>query len=460
MTNVLLKSLLVLLLTAPLSHAQSSSTLNEAIFNSVLNSDARKAAVASIEAQGRQITIAQGGRKPTITLFGEVAAERVDDPSSLSAADNDDTKLARSIGIDMTFNILDGMRTMNRIFREATLLDAEIIRLSDATETLALNAVQVYVDVVRHRSIVAASRRNLAVHRGIARQVNDLVTSGRLALADQLRANDKVLAAQLALSEAEVQLADANSQFVLITGTTPAAQLSSRFHTHVPKSRAAMQATAVANSFQLQLADTAIQAQTYQGNIDDADWKPRLDAFVGADVGRDRDGSSGNQSRVAAGVRLNWTLYKGGTRNATVARNRDLLMRAHYRRKQVEDEVRDFARRAWNGYHAAVERKGLLDRTISTNARIVAAFREEFEAAKRPLLQVLDAERALFNLRIRQINATAAVYYQGYRLLAAQSLLADHFGLARAGRTLNANFEDRVRRTPMGRFDVSAPPLD
>lgn len=440
--------------------ASAADNLASAVFNAVLNSEARKAAIASIDAQGRMITIAQGDRRAQVTAFADVGLERVDNPGSLSAADNNDTKLSRIVGVDVQYNLLDGMRTHNRIFREATLMDAEIIRLSDATETLALNAIQAYIDVIRHRGIVAASRRNVSAHNRIARQVAEQVDAGKLSEADRFRANDKLLAAQLALSEAEGQLGDANSHFTLITGNRPSANMSGKFHSHVPKSRASMEASAVANSLQLKLAQNDIQAQTYQGAIDDADWKPRLDAYVGASVGRDRDGSSGPENKVGAGLRLNWKIHKGGTRKATQARNRDLLMRAHYRKKQVENEVRDFARRAWNAYHSAQERKNLLDRSVSTNVRIVEAFREEFEAAKRPLLQVLDAERALFNLRIRQINATAATYYQGYRVLAAQSALSDHFGLARAGRVLNVGYEARAKASPMGDFDVSAPPLE
>ena len=113
---------------------QASAADNQAsaVFNAVLNSEARKAAIASIDAQGRMITIAQGDRRAQVTAFADVGLERVDNPGSLSVADNNDTKLSRIVGVDVQYNLLDGMRTHNRIFREATLMDAEIIRLSDA----------------------------------------------------------------------------------------------------------------------------------------------------------------------------------------------------------------------------------------------------------------------------------------------------------------------------------------
>ena len=436
-----------------------AETLAAAVQRAVSNSEARNAAIAGIQAQGQMITVAQGDKRAQVNVFGSAAIEWVDDPT-LTPADNRTTKFARILGVDVSVTLLDGMRAMNRIYREATLLDAEIIRLSDATETLALNAVQAYIDVVRHSNIVAAAQANVTRHREISDQVVTQVVAGKLSEANRLRARDKLLAAQLALADARAQLADARSQFELIIGTAPSTQLSQRFHIHVPPSQATVESLAVSNSFQLQLAQNDIQAQSYQSAMDEAEWKPQLDAFVGADIGQNQEGATGKDSSVAAGVRLNWTLYRGNTRAATRARNRDLEIRAHYRKKQIENEVRDFARRAWTAYQAARERKELLDRSVATNTLIVEAFRQEFEAAKRPLLQVLDAERALFNLRIRHINARAAHTYQSYRVMAAQNTLAAHFGLAKQGRALNAEFEARAKAAPMGAFDVSAPALE
>ena len=87
------------------------------------------------------------------------------------------------------------------------------------------------------------------------------------------------------------------------------------------------------------------------------------------------------------------------------------------------------ARKSWNSYIAAAERRELLANTVVNSERILAAFKREFEAAKRPLLEVLDAERSLFAIKVQKSNAEAAVAFQQYRILASQSLLGRHFGL-------------------------------
>ncbi len=437
-----------------------ADSLQNAVTQSLLNSNARNASIAAIEAQEKQVIITQSDRKPRVEIFAEVAQERIDDPNNLTVGDNDEFKLARGGGATVTYSLLDGMRSLNTLYREATLLDSEIIRLSDATETLALNAVQSYIDVVRHQNIAALSQQNIVVHERIVGQVEQQVTAGKLSEPDRFRANDKLLAAKLARSDAQAALADAIAQYELVIGVAPRGSMSIHGAVNLPGSRATLETNALTNSLQLKLARNDLKALTYQGAIDEADWKPRVDLFASADAGIDRGGSSDSDSRTAAGVRLNWTLHSQSKKSATIARNRDLQMRAHYQMKQLESEVRDFARRTWNQFRAVSERKALLDRTVSTNVRIVEEFRREFEAAKRPLLQVLDAERALFNQKVQRINAEANLAFQKYKILAAQNTLADHFGLAHAGRALEADFEQRVKSSPRGEFNVTVPPLE
>lgn len=432
--------------------------MRQAVTRALENSNARQVAIQAIKAQNRQVAISQGERGATIDVFGEIGSEYKDDRTVTPA--NQGTRLARQAGIGLSYPVWDGLRAVNQVFLDANILDADIIRLSDAAETIALNAVQAYIDVFRRRNIVIISEDNISVHVDIAEQVEQQVQAGRLSEPDRFQANDKLLAARLAHAEAKASLSDAISNYRLVVGSSPQGRLSVPALSAVPSSSNAVELAAVQNSFLLRLAQKDIDAFDYRELIDASDWKPQVDAFLRGGIETDYDGSDGTEDDIAAGLRFTWTLYRGGTKQNTIARIRDLKMRAFYRKKQVEDEVRDLARSSWNSYVAAVEQKRLLDATVFNNEKIVEAFGQEVLAAKRPLLEVLDAERSLFNLRVRRANAEAAVAFQQYRMLAAQSKLARHFGLSPYGSNLSADFEVRVRAEPRGDFDITATPLE
>ena len=435
-----------------------AESLRQAVTRALDNSNARQVAIQAIKAQNRQVAISQGERGATIDVFGEIGPEYKDDRTVSPASSG--TELARQAGIGLSYPLWDGLRAVNQVYLDANSLDSEIIRLSDAAETISLNAVQAYVDVFRRRNIVEISENNITVHVEIAEQVEQQVQAGRLSEPDRFQANDKLLAARLAHAEAKASLSDAVSNYRLVIGTAPQGRLRVPALSSVPSSANAVEQGAVQNSFLLRLAQKDIDAFDYREAIDAADWKPQVDAFLRGGIETDVDGSDGTEEDIAAGLRFTWTLYRGGTRENTIARIRDLKMRAYYRKKQVEDEVRNLARNSWNSYVAAVEQKRLLDTTVFNNEKIVEAFRQEVLAAKRPLLEVLDAERSLFNLRVRRANAEAAVAFQQYRMLAAQSRLARHFGLSPYGSNLSADFEVRARANPRNDFDITATPLE
>ncbi|MEM7307510.1 MAG: TolC family protein [Planctomycetota bacterium] len=458
--DFVLTYLIIFSFVSAFASTANSETLAQAVARSFANSDARQAAIKSIEAQNKQVAIAQGSRGFTIDMFGEIALQNVDNSTQTGQPGNNETLTARRVGLSATYPLYDGGELLNQLFQEASRLDAEIIRLSDAAEAIALNAVQAYIDVYRHQNIVTISQQNIDVHAQISQQVGRQVDAGKLSEPDRFQANDKLLAARLAHADAKAALSDALSQYSFVVGTAPRGALSIPDTSKLPGSRSNVETVAVSNSFLLKIAQKDIQDLTYQGAIDLADWQPKLDLFFRGGLEKDVDGEPKSETDVAAGLRLNWTLYKGGTRNKTAARNNDLVIRAHYRKRQVEDEVRNLARQAWNSYTAAVDRKMLLDDTVLNSQNILAAFRREFEAAKRPLLEVLDAERALFNLKVRRANADAAVAFQRYRVLGAQSLLSSHFGLTPYGSPLIPDFETRAKAVPRGDFDITAPPLN
>lgn len=448
----------MLLLCHPTNAAQAE-TLSAAVKRAALNSNARQAAIEAIKAQGQLVAIRQSERGVRVEVFGELAGEIVNDPDESGPAETNDLLFARQVGIGVEYTLLDGMRSLNALYKEATLLDAEILRLADETETLTLRVVQASIDVMRHRDIVREATRNVVVHERIARQVDQQVVLGKLSESDKFRAEEKVLESRLALAEANSSLAEAIAQFDFLTGARPQGRLSIVKSVSLPKSRDAFLQRAVSNSLQLQLAQSNIDALTYQKSVDAADWKPSVNLFAGGFRGEDLNGDRGGASDVGVGVRMKWTLYKGGARKATEARNRDLLMRAYYQKKQVEDEVRAFASQSWIAYRSSRERKALIAQSVSKSAEIAEAYRREFEAAKRPLLQVLEAERDLFNLTVRQLNANAEVIFQQYKILAAQNALSAHFGLSHTGRPVAVSFQERVKSEPRDRFNVSVPDL-
>ena len=447
---------IALIFLASVSPAES---LKDAVRATLTSNPALRAASEEARASAFDLLKFEEDFLPRVTARVEAGAERVDDPSSLTAADNKDTLFTTDASLEAEIVLFDGHRRTNRVYAESARVDGNIFRLLDASETMALNATEVYIDVYRHILLQRAAQRNLANHRDIERQVINLVESGRLPLSDRFQVQAQVRGAQLLLIEVKRARADANARYKRIVGHAPTDPMSlPHFRANVGTLDAFSQRV-VANSYRVRVAETEINRAGYNTEVVDAEKRPRVTLNAGLREGDNIDGVRGRESDMFLGLRMDWTLYQGGrdaARNAAIARR----SKAIAERNQAILEARELAERTWNSNAANTERAVLLDLQLRSNRAIVRQYRDEFEAGKRSLLEVLDAERGTFDVEFEKISAEASVIFSAYRLMAAQSRLAAHFGGVASETALMPDFESRALQRPTSVFKTTIAPLD
>lgn len=454
------KTLLALLSALVLTGAPAAAeSLRAAVEAAVRTNPSVLAAGAEARGSAYDVLQLSSEYQPAVRLFGEVGPQWVNDPSNLSEEDNEDWKISRSVGVEAEVVLFDGYRRANLLYATAARVDGNIFRLMDASETMALNATEVYIDVFRHRALAAAAERNLERHREIAAQVTRLVEGGRLPLSDRLQVEDRVRAAELALIDVRRALDDAGARYSRIVGRPPSGSMSVPTLSGLPRNSAALLDAAVQRSYRVRVAETELNSALYAQRIVEADRAPRVTLNAGGRYGRDIDGASGADSDVFVGLRLNWTLYQGGR----TPQSRALIearSKAMSERNVAIREVRELAERTWNGYRANAQSARVLADQLASAEDLVIQFRSEFEAGTRSLLDVLEAERVRFDVEFEKLSADASYAFSTYRLLAVESRLADHFGVAPANMPFAPDFESRALADPRSVFRTAIPPLE
>ena len=438
--------------------AAGSETLRSAVRTAVATNPSIEAVSADTKATMYDLLRLQGEFQPIVKATGEAGGQWVDNPLVLSAEDNRDTKLTRQIGLEAEVVLFDGLRRANLVYANAARVDGSIFRLLDASETLALNATEVYIDVYRHLNLQSLAVRNLARHREIGSQVGELVEGGRLPLSDKLQIDDRIRAAELALVDIRRAGRDADARYRRIVGKKRTGALSVPTMGRIPRTVTALVETAVSRSFRVRVANTEIDRAKFDEAVTAAGSQPRITFNAGATQGKNRDGYRGSKSDVFVGLRLNWILYKGGRkaeRNAMAMRK----SKAMSERNVAIREVRELAERSWNSYVANAQRARLLGAQLQSNQEIVEQYKAEFEAGTRSLLELLEAERAKFDVQFEKASADASLAFSSYRVLAAQSRLAEHFGIKAADMTLAPTFQQRAKVSPTAIFKTEIAPL-
>jgi adhesin transport system outer membrane protein len=442
--------------TAVPSFAES---LSNAVRSAVTKNPAAQAADADVRATLFELLELKGEYQPEVTLFGEAGAQVVDNPASLSAADNGKLRGTAQIGIGVEYTLFDGHRRENLVYRNATRLDASILRAMDASETLALNAVEAYVDVMRLRGLSHLAAHNIERHQEIGAQVRELVDGGRLPTSDGFLVDDRIAAAKDAKISVDQSLANAYARYVRVVGHAPRGSMKVPGVKSTPKDLRSFQNEAVRNSFRVRVADKVARESVFEGNIKKSARKPRITLNGGVTYGVNRDGNSSNRADAFVGARMNWTLYNG-RRPAQSASIKERTRQAELERRVAADEVRELTARTWNAYLKNGKRSRLLAEQLRANFLIVRQYRDELSAAKRSLIDLLEAERTVFNVKFQKASADAALTFSRYRMLAARSRLAEHFGVSPANVLFAPNYEQKALKAPKAAvFNTVVEPL-
>lgn len=438
------------------SSAQAE-TLKQAVQYALTSNPALKATQAETQASAFELMELRREYLPKVEVFGEAGWQRVDDPAFLTPADNNRVGDRAQIGVNASVVLFDGYRRANLVYANAARVDGNIFRMLDASETMALNAAEAYIDVIRHRSLIQVARRNVATHQRIARQVRDLVDSGRLPSSDALTIDDRISFARLALADVQRGLRDAEARYKRVIGRAPGSKMYLQLGP-VPRSLDALTQKAIKNSYRVKFAQTQIDQSEFEAEVGLSEARPKLTLNAGVTRDINRNGLRGSRTDEYLGVGMRWTLYQGGRKAARNAYAQH-TQRALSERAVAVREVAELAALSWNNYHSTAERNAMLKRQLRINGLIVEVYADEFAAAKRTLLDVLEVERARFNVEFQKVSSDAGLAFGSYRVLAAGSALAQHFGVRNSEITMEPNFQARAKNNPTGVFDVTIEPL-
>ncbi len=426
----------------------SAHDLRSVVQSTLTSNPELKAADANFKAFAYELLQQKGEFEPTVTLFGDVGEEYVNDPAGLSAADNARAKTTTEIGVVARLPLFDGYRRANQVYASAARVDRSSFELLDASETMALMVAEQYINVARQQLLLGVAQQNLTRLREIMDLADNLVEGGRIPFSDLLQVESSIFAAQATIAEIRRSLDAAKARYRALVGEDPKGTLGMPSAPAPPNSVELVVQESLKNSYRLKVASTNIEISKFEREIADSEFRPQLSLNAGGSYGRNLDGASGEEDRAFIGLELSWTLYGGGRRDQRLSLS-ERTNEAMYQRMSVMRDVEELARIAWSSYFNNSVRSGFLASRIESNSQLVDSYAQEFQAATRSLLDLLIAENGLVNAQFEQVNTRAILAFAGYRALAAQSKLATYFGVNASQTVLSQIVSPQTGQKPL-----------
>ena len=404
-------------------------SLGEVVEHAVYGNPNVGASRAERNATYFQLLQSKGRLLPEASVEAEFGAQELANKIDEHAIGQGVWTRRRQAAFTVTQTVFDGHERHYDIAKNAARLDAASLRVLETAEALGLDAVEAYVDVRRYDELAILTRSNVARHAEILRVVEAQFKGGRAPASDVSQIRGRLGAAEAVVEANRLQIENTAARFRHVVGLEPRGLMPVPLPSGVPQSKEAAIAEAASANPAVQAALADAEANSFAADQALSDFFPTISLEGSTTYAYERDGKLRGSEDMIGSVVLRWKLFDGLIRHN---RRRELVERAG--KSRLEADAAHLANtevieRAFAAFRIGQARIAALTRQVAASEEVVGAFLEEYELAKRSLLEVVDAESLRFNAKFQLIGARAVQRFAAYQLLAGMGRLLASLGI-------------------------------
>lgn len=399
----------------------------------------RKAVTTNPEVQARwngfnaannERDVARGGYFPRLDLTATTGREERDTPLTNYGSYN-----FNAAQLTLNQMLFDGMLTANETKRLGYAKLTRYYELLEASETVALEAVRAYADVVRYRELVDVATQNYVEHRQTTQKVEERANAGVGRRVDVEQSNGRLALAESNLLTELTNLHDVSARYLRVVGEKPPASLPALPEPFklgkMPDSTTALMRDGLQGSPALNAAVENVRAFGAAIESSKAAYYPRLDLRAYANRDNNGGGISGSTQVNGIELVLNYNLFRGG---ADKARERQAVDQKYQARDLQEKTCRDVRQTlsiAYSDVRSLNEQQKYMDQHRLATEKSREAYRQQFDIGQRTLLDLLDSQNEYFEASRAYINARHNQATAQARTLAGMGQLVSAMGVKR-----------------------------
>ncbi len=374
---------------------------------------------ANLRATDEEVPRAKSGYRPNLSASADVGAVTTDtDPGATTR------RHPRGYQLDIIQNLFDGFRTTNGVNAAEANVRAGRATLHATEQTVLLDAVTAFMNVVRDRAIVRLRENNVRVLSQNLKATNDRFAAGEVTRTDVAQSRARRAGSISALDLARANLKTSRANYRRIVGSQPnrltAASVPNRM---LPKTLA--EAVRRATNEQPTVVAALYLEQAARYNVERV-WGELLPSVnVAANFRKRYDPSQQIDSQGTASVigTLNVPIYTGGEVRSRVRQAKHLHVRQIQLVAQARTQAREAAVSAWAVLQASRAQLRSDNAQVEANQIALTGVREEEKVGQRTLLDVLDAEQELLDSQVRLVTTQRDLVVSAYSLISATGRL-------------------------------------
>ena len=429
-TLLLCTTLLAGLCAAPMTASAEELSLERAVARGMITNPEYGVVANNRMATQEELQQGEGLFLPSIDLRASGGPDWNDNTNTLVRGKNSDTRNIYDFSATLTQMLFDGFAAKNEVERQESRVKSASYRVAETGQLVGLAVVGAYLEVMRQRDLLQITKDNVRDHLAMLNEIRSGTQAGRSTEADVSQAEARVAAARAGEASVRESLRVAESQFIKATGEKPDVLVMPK----VPADQlqpnvdeAVKTAVTETPTLGIYAADEDVAWQEYEAS--QANFMPKVNLQLQGRQTNDLSGTETVDQNASAQVIATWNVFRGGIDNHLRRELRYRHAQAKERRAQESRRIEDDLRQTWASMVASGERAKQFSEQADANAKVVTAYKDQFELDRRTLLDVLDAQNELFVSRSNAVNAQYVEILAVYRILALQGRLLPTLGV-------------------------------
>jgi len=368
----------------------------------------------------KDLDIATSGYFPTLDLQSAVGYES----ANFHNKDyNDDSYRIYQNSLVLNQNLFNGFGTSKLVdYQKNRILSASYHYIEKANDT-AFQMVNVYIQLLRQKELVAVVKENLKINTEIYSKVKSLFESGLTTLSEVEKINSSVALAQSNVVVQENNLMDAQYNFQRIYGQYPNISEMSVPNLDVTLPDTLKQATeyAVLNNPSMLVNNYNIESEKVLLEQKRSSFYPSIDFQVAKEYNKSysEELTDTKDDKFNAMLMLRYNLFNGGANKAELRKQASVISQKKDIKADTKRQITQGMELSWSAFTMLEKQLGHLYNYRDYSKKTLELYKEEYDFGKRSLLELLAAQNDFDSAQQEIITAKYNHMLAKYRILDA-----------------------------------------
>ena len=331
-----------------------------------------------------------------------------------------------TIGVTVTQTLFNGFKTANSVRVAEFQVRSGREALRNVGQSVLLDAVTVYTNVLANQSLVEAQRANVAFLRETLGIVQKRLNAGDVTPTDTSQAEARLSRGLSDLNAAEVNFAISQATYAQVIGNPPARLSPAEpVDRYLPRSREDATALAFKSHPAVLAAGFDVDVATTSISVAESSLYPTVALQGSASKSRDSDPTLGTFGTDQASIlgQVTAPIYDGGTAASQTRQAKEVASQSRLVLEQVRNQARTAAIGAWVAHEGAKIAVSASESEVRAAGVALQGVQKEAAGGQRTTIDVLNSQQELTSAKARLIGAQRDRVIASYSLLSATGKL-------------------------------------